>query len=421
VKGHDRFQFAESLGMKKLLLSAVMFAMVSSPGTFSQMNPWKRILSAQQLVAMDIAPSGEIYAVSFSDTVWRSDDNAENWVALSFPVSEITAVHATSLGTVYVGTWGHGVYRSMNNGNSWTQSGSSTLKLNRISSNSNGDVFITTFGDSALYGSTDNGTTWTPKISGMQFDGYPLWVDAIFIDSVGHVYVSGIYRSTDNGEHWDWIGITPGKKYLAHTLLTTSAGHIFAGGQDGAFRTTDNGLSWSAADFGTPYGSVRSLVVNSRGYLFRGMFGGVYFSDDGGGNWYYYSSGLTNLEVFDLAVDSRGVLYAATSGGLFRTSSSTVSVNYDELTLPRTVSLSQNYPNPFNPTTTIRFEIPNLEFVTLKVFDVLGREVATLADEVLTPGSYERVFDGNGLPSGIYFYRLGSSEVAQMKKMLLVK
>jgi hypothetical protein len=106
VKGQQGFQFAESLGMKKLLLSTVMFVMVSSPGTFSQMNPWIRISSVQNLRDIDIAPSGKIYVVSFTDGVWRSDDNGENWVALSFPVSEITAVHATSLGTVYVGTWG---------------------------------------------------------------------------------------------------------------------------------------------------------------------------------------------------------------------------------------------------------------------------------------------------------------------------
>jgi hypothetical protein len=68
--------------------------------------------------------------------------------------------------------------------------------------------------------------------------------------------------------------------------------------------------------------------------------------------------------------------------------------------------LAQNYPNPFNPTTKIEFQIPTQAFVQLKVFDLLGREVATLVNEELTPGSYDRVFDGSGLASGIYLIRL---------------
>ena len=97
-----------------------------------------------------------------------------------------------------------------------------------------------------------------------------------------------------------------------------------------------------------------------------------------------------------------------------------VSVPYRE-ELPISFALSQNYPNPFNPTTNIRFEIPQVGFVSLKVYDLLGREVTTLLNEKLNPGRYERSFNGKGLASGVYFYRLTAGTFTAIKKMLLLQ
>lgn len=84
-------------------------------------------------------------------------------------------------------------------------------------------------------------------------------------------------------------------------------------------------------------------------------------------------------------------------------------------------SLSQNYPNPFNPVTTINYQIPERGFVTLKVYDVLGNEVATLTNEEKLAGSYKIELNAPDLPSGIYFYRLRTSSFVQTKKMILLK
>ena len=83
--------------------------------------------------------------------------------------------------------------------------------------------------------------------------------------------------------------------------------------------------------------------------------------------------------------------------------------------------LQQNYPNPFNPTTTIKFTISDLRFTILKVYDVLGNEVATLVNEVKQAGNYEVEFDGSGLPSGIYIYRLITANFSDSKKLILLK
>jgi len=83
--------------------------------------------------------------------------------------------------------------------------------------------------------------------------------------------------------------------------------------------------------------------------------------------------------------------------------------------------LSQNFPKPFNPTTTIKYSLPEQQFVSLKIFDILGREVATLVNENKSAGNYEMNFDANNLSSGVYFYRLHAGSFIETKKMLLMK
>ena len=102
-----------------------------------------------------------------------------------------------------------------------------------------------------------------------------------------------------------------------------------------------------------------------------------------------------------------------------------LAVNNVSTQVPEKFTLSQNYPNPFNPTTNLEFEISELGFVTLKIYDEIGREVRTLVNEKLSPGSYETVFDGAGLSSGIYFYRIsvtsGVNNFVDTKRMILLK
>jgi Secretion system C-terminal sorting domain len=89
--------------------------------------------------------------------------------------------------------------------------------------------------------------------------------------------------------------------------------------------------------------------------------------------------------------------------------------------IPSQFTLEQNYPNPFNPLTTIKFQVPNSSFVNLKVYDVLGNEVATLVNEEKATGSYEVNFDAKGLSSGIYFYRINAGSFVETKKMIVLK
>jgi hypothetical protein len=96
-------------------------------------------------------------------------------------------------------------------------------------------------------------------------------------------------------------------------------------------------------------------------------------------------------------------------------------VERERETIVEGYSLSQNYPNPFNPSTTIRFELPAAGLTTLRVYDVMGREVRVLVNEHLDAGSYSTTFDASGLPSGTYIYVLTSGSYRQANKMILMK
>jgi hypothetical protein len=97
------------------------------------------------------------------------------------------------------------------------------------------------------------------------------------------------------------------------------------------------------------------------------------------------------------------------------------SVENKQMEIPTVFSLAQNYPNPFNPSTTISFSLPSKSFVSLKIFDLIGREVSTVVSEELSAGRYAKQWIANGMPSGVYFYRLQAGSFTETKKLVLLR
>ncbi len=155
-----------------------------------------------------------------------------------------------------------------------------------------------------------------------------------------------------------------------------------------------------------------------------------------GGNWIpVYAGPLTKWSDGSMFYDSSGtvpVLFRARVRDVQGKYSAWSSVFHTKTILPNAVGdptiipgsqyeLEANYPNPFNPSTKITYQIPNTNFVTLKVLDVLGREVRTLVNEELKPGRYVATLDASGLASGVYFYRLQAGEFVSTKRLVLLR
>jgi photosystem II stability/assembly factor-like uncharacterized protein len=406
--------------MKIFTLILILFCL---PTVSALSNNWVKVLDAQYVYDLAIAPSGTIYAISFTGGVWRSDNNGSSWSPINFPDSNLVAVCTTPLGHIYIGTWGHGFYRSTDYGSTWTATGPHNLKVTDIYSNTTGNIFVTTSGDSALYRSTDNGNTWHPIIRGILFTTVPKALSVVISGPNGLLYTAEdqVYQSTNNGDNWTSIGPSTTENLIS--LAWASPGYLYAGGLGGVYRTVDTGKTWDTVNFGSAQGFVRTLVVVSNGTVYRGTDNdGVYFTDDGGDNWYDFNTGLTGRSVFTLAKSTNGYLFAATfDNGIFRTTSPVADVAEQAPAIPGSPMLSQNYPNPFNPTTTFRFQIHQADHVTLGVFDAAGREITRLIDRFLPPGTYEQKFDGTGLSSGAYFCRMEAGNAIQIRKFVLLR
>jgi hypothetical protein len=265
-----------------------------------------------------------------------------------------------------------------------------------------------------VFRSTNNGSTWTAagltgnSIYAVAVCGTKLWA-ASRTGSAGVAYCSD-----DNG--MSWTGYVLSSRDVS--AFAVSGANLFAGGYAGVHRTTNNGTNWT---LGLASEIVYSLALFGTN-LFAGTFGGVWLSTDNGTSWMKVSTGLTNPYINALAVHGTN-LFAGTDAGVFKRpiSEMVTSVERSPTDLPTHFSLEQNYPNPFNPSTKIQFSIPNASFVSLKVFDALGREVSILVAEELAAGIHTRHLDGAALPSGVYFYRLQAGEYLQTKKAIVLK
>ena len=238
--------------------------------------------------------------------------------------------------------------------------------------------------------------------------------------------VDGVFLSTDDGTSWTEVnsGLTDTR---VHAIVVSGA-NLFAGTLGGVFLSTDNGTSWTEVNSGLTDLNLLGLTVNATN-LFAGTFdGGVFLSTDNGTSWTAVNSGLTNLMVLSLTVSGAN-LFAGTLGfeigsGVWRRPLSEIITSVDETTsneIPTVYSLQQNYPNPFNPMTIINYSIPELSIVTIKVYGVLGSEIATLVNEEKPVGTYEVEFDAATLSSGIYYYKIQANNFIETKKMILLK
>src|SRR5690606_38244633 len=136
------------------------------------------------------------------------------------------------------------------------------------------------------------------------------------------------------------------------------------------------------------------------------------------------TAGLTGINHIDFVRSGTNVYgYAvAGDGSVLKISETVTGVEDPVSNIPAEYKLSQNYPNPFNPSTTIEFSIPQASYVTLKVYNALGKEVASIVDGQMQPGNYSQQFAAaSSLGSGVYFYKLTAGNFTETRRMILTK
>ena len=356
--------------------------------------------------------------------VFVSPNSGNVWTKIGLTSSSIQALAVSSDGggsvNIFVGTYG-GIFLSTNNGNNWARIDSGFANTDVYALVISGaNLFAGT--PDGIYTSVDHGGTWTAASSGLTFT----WVDALAVSPNGpdgdNLYAGtfggGVFLSTDTGANWTARNSSLGN-YCIKSIVASGASLFIGTWGGGIFRSDKNEVTWATANSGLSDLRVWSLG-RSGAILLAGTEAGIFRSSDDGNTW--TSFGLANLLVAAITV-SGDYVFAGTAEGVWRRPLSDLltELGDQEKEISQRFLLHQNYPNPFNGTTSIRYELPAKSYVTLKVFDLLGREIAELVNATQDIGYKSVQFNSTDLPSGVYFYRLNAGTFTQTEKLMLMK
>jgi hypothetical protein len=403
-----------------------------------------------------------IYVGAGSGGVFRSTNNGTNWVAVNngLPIPSILVTSfAVSGSNLFLGSDG-GVYLTTNNGENWIQKNQnlSTTNIQSLET-ANGYIFVGTSGYSVLRRSlseilTSYSISGTVKYSDNNQPVISGYVKAFKLDkSNGNIIILDSTQINSNGTYTlpnvpqdsCSIGVFPNSTpqpdyvitYYPSTIYWQGATVIYPTGNltninISAIRmittTASNSVSGKVMRLTDTYGNLKDAFVyakNGNTFVKCGV-------SDVNGVFHLPSLPSGNLKII---VNRLGFSGDSTNVNVLA-SSNIDSINFTLNNLytgikpinnevPNEYKLYQNYPNPFNPVTKIRFEVPLSKggsgVVSLKIYDITGREITTLINESLNPGTYEITFDGNNLSSGIYFYRIQTKSFSDTKRMVFIK
>ncbi|MBS1518960.1 MAG: T9SS type A sorting domain-containing protein [Bacteroidetes bacterium] len=389
------------------------------------------------------------WTVGLNGNILNSTNGGTNWqTQVTSTTSNLVDVQFTSAETGYaVGSDGI-ILKTTNSGNNW----------NIIPSGNNNDLTSFMFGDTDTgYISGMNETLLKTTNAGLN------WQNISFLDSVNYYTIFFINSLTG------WVSSEKNNKII----ISNDTSHLRL------HKTTDGGNTWihqfNNRKSRSPLLTLQFIDSLTGWFTFGNDIitgSSLYKTNNGGSNWFYQTGigGDINLDIFFInerrgwAVGYDNMIFNTTNGGnlwntshVFNISTAYYSVFFkDSLTgwtvggkitdstsgiilktttggiltdftnisseIPKDFSLSQNYPNPFNPRTVISYELRITNVAELKVFDVLGNEVAELVNEKQNAGSYSVEFDGSGFASGIYFYSLYiDGSLFETKRMVLLK
>jgi hypothetical protein len=412
--------------MKKLVVILLVFFLFPE---ISISQTWVQKLTGVSFWGITKDPQGNIYTGGTSKNIYKSTDNGNNWqLVFDNGLANILYLSCDSNNNVLAAYGSTGVLKSTNGGLNWDLIPGSTFGSNTVNAVCFGKpgyiyVGVTTGG---IYRSTDGGATFPDNaLSGVNIVN--IYVDKYdynrVLVSASSTSNNGIFLSTNAGTNysdnltsgtnsWAFVQKTATEYYSVGTssgypvLKSTNgglnwttvsnlssakrgacldlAGNIYVTGNSGAFKSTDNGVTF--VNFNFTYTSNQSITNGNRVFV-------TATGSTNGGIWIYTDTTLTGLTKINTII-------------------------------PREYILEQNYPNPFNSNTTVKFKMANTGIATINIYDISGRLIKNLLKENLQPGEYNYNFNAGDLSSGIYFYKMfvnGGQDYNNVKKMIILK
>jgi len=388
-------------------------------------------------IMTSIAGDGKyIYVGVRASGIIRSSDNGTTWVNVNNGLGSANTIDVKSFcvakNNILAGT-GTGIFISSDHGDHWTKTNFDPVhgpvyglldvdSLIFAGSDTGDEIHQIGSQQGGIFLSTDKGQSWVRSDSGLGSNSNYYGVhDFAKIGSTlfAGTQMEGIFSSNNNGKSWTTNHLGGGKSESMVVIDST----LFVGyHEDYPFRSSDLGTSWTLCDSGLKV-SAPYLASSGKFLIVGTTFNGIYFSPDMGDHWKPFNNGLDSLSynIFSVAITGN---YVFAGGGryLWRRPLSEITL-VEKITpaLSKGFELNQNYPNPFNPSTTINYSIPLRSFVTITIFDVLGRKVTSLVNREMAAGNHKVSFNGSSFSSGIYFYQLKADDYITYKKMVLVR
>ena len=368
--------------------------------------------------------------------VYKTSNNGLNWNNISEGLNNMSLKSIVNTGS-YIFTCNNGLYLSSNSGVSWNTDNSPQVRRNINVLAYSGNNLYAGSKDSGIFVSSNYGVQWSKiNIVGQNIGSR----NVVALGAIGNtifagIYLENLYISTNQGAVWKSLDTAMHSTDIRDLIV--SGTEVFACFYTGGIcRSTNSGANWTRVNNGIPYpyyycmglakdslniyacfywgngiymssnngdswskisGELSNLNFNSiaayHSRIFAATDSVIYYSSNNGSNWNIINEGLpavnANPFVNKLSI-SNGYLYAATNYRSLwkRPLSDFILLIKTNTEKPTEYMLSQNYPNPFNPATKISFALPKQGLVTIKVFDVLGKEIETLVNESLKPGTY---------------------------------
>jgi photosystem II stability/assembly factor-like uncharacterized protein len=283
---------------------------------------------------------------------------------------------------------------------------------------------------------TNGGVNWTlfqplpqPALASYNFIGL-YFTDALTGWIAGSRPDSNIFlRTTNGGANWLITyyvgGINIFGRFSCMFFVNSSTGYIGSSGTPARIlRTTNSGQGWNV-NFLPTGNDIYSIHFPSASTGYASCYGGQILKTTNNGNsWFLQTTGTGSIlysiffinDLTGYCSGSDNTVLKTTDGG-----GPPIGITPLSSEIPIDYGLGQNYPNPFNPVTSFEFKIPNSGFITVEIFDPLGRKVETIVNDNFSPGTYKVDWNASAYPSGVYFYRLKAGDFSQTKKMVLVK
>lgn len=345
---------------------------------------WTKVLNTSKLNSISFYNNDIGYSVGDSGKVYRTTNNGLDWIFLSSGLTQnLLSVAFPGMNTGYAVGQGGIILRTSTSGSSW--------------------VTQLTFGSDFYNIKMRNGST-----------GY------VVGSSTNEVFFS----TANGGTNWLTPFNNSGPSLRSVEAIGIST--VIAVGNNGRIRkSTNNGVNWTLPASNTTF-QLNSIFFTDQttGYI-CGNSGKILTSTNAGGNWTSQNSN-TQLNLTYLSFINSNTGWVVGQNGIVMNIGLPVIINPISLNEPKELELYQNYPNPFNSSTKIKFLIPRnsnkqMSDIRLIIFDVLGRVVTILVNELLKPGIYNVVWNATSLSSGVYFYKLEYGNTSQTQKLILIK